>query len=293
MKDARSGVATTDPAGTPGAPEAAVPTGPVPSDATGTRASNQPRPLRLLAVGATSAIVRATLAAFAEEGPCTLALAGRDADELAAVATDLAVRYGATCRCVPFEVGPPLDASAWLAGCVEAAGGALDGVIVGVGAQGAQAECERDPSALRQLVEVNFTACAAVLLAAAAYFEAVGGAGRFLCVISSVAGDRGRRSNYAYGATKAALSVFAEGLRLRMRACGARLVLVKPGRVDTRLTFGLDAPAAMNADPAAVGSAIHRAVREGRAVVYVPRFWRWVMLAVRTLPDALLARLPL
>ena len=114
----------------------------------------------------------------------------------------------------------------------------------------------------------------------------------FIVGISSVAGDRGRQSNYVYGSAKGAFALFLQGLRNRLHPAGVRVLTVKPGFIDTRMTFGEVAPG-MAADPEAVGAAILKALDRNRSVIYVPWFWRYIMLVIRSIPEPIFKRLRL
>jgi decaprenylphospho-beta-D-erythro-pentofuranosid-2-ulose 2-reductase len=114
--------------------------------------------------------------------------------------------------------------------------------------------------------------------------------GGTIAAISSVAGDRGRKSNYLYGAPKAALSVYLEGLRYRMSAHGVHVLTIKPGFVDTPMTFGRT-PKALTASPHRVARDIHRALQRRRSVLYTPWFWWWIMLIIRMIPAPIFRRM--
>jgi len=124
----------------------------------------------------------------------------------------------------------------------------------------------------------------------AAHLAANGGG--FVCALSSVAGDRGRRSNYVYGSAKAALTAYLSGLRARYAADGVRVLTVITGIVDTRMSAGMPG-AGLAASPALVARSVVRAILAGRNVVYVPWFWRWIMLIIRMIPERLFKRLAL
>jgi short-subunit dehydrogenase len=125
-------------------------------------------------------------------------------------------------------------------------------------------------------------------LRAAAHFDAQRSG--CLAVITSVAGVRGRKSNYIYGSAKAAVSTFLEGLRDRVSAAGVSVVDIRPGFVDTPMTVHLPKNL-LYATPAAVGARIHRAMLAGNAVVYTPWFWRWIALALQLIPRSIFAKL--
>ena len=141
------------------------------------------------------------------------------------------------------------------------------------------------------MLRTNLTSAAAWCLGTASILEAQGyGA---LLVIGSVAGDRGRASNYIYGATKAGLGVLVQGIAHRLAKSCARAVLIKPGFVDTPMTEGIPNKGLLWAKPEAVGQVIARAVEEGGPIVYAPSFWRGIMTVVRFLPNVIFSRLNL
>ncbi len=241
---------------------------------------------RYLVLGATSAIARALAGEWAEREGADLLFAGRDETELQRLASDAGIRYGRPVRALAFDA---LDYGTHEAFWQSAlADGDLDGVILAVGTSGEQEDTERDTEECRRVLEVNLVACASILHTIAPYF-ARRGTGT-LVVISSVAGDRGRRSNYVYGASKAGLTVFLEGLRARLRPRGVRVVTVKPGFVDTRMTFSRG-KLPLLAQPEDVAHAVYDAVHRGKDVIYVPWFWGPIMLVIRALPAGIMARL--
>lgn len=216
-----------------------------------------------------------------------LYLVARNAEKLDAVASDARIR-GA--RAVAAAVAD-LDDVARLPELVDRAAAALgriDLVLVAQGVLADSAACEGDAAVTARLLSTNLVG-PAVLCQLAALKLAEQGSGAVVG-ISSVAGDRGRASNYAYGASKAGLSTFLEGLGYRLARRGVNVVTVKPGFVDTPMTA--DVPKnALFAPPSAVAAAIVRAVERRRRVVYVPGFWRLVMLVIRHLPAAVMRRL--
>ena len=163
--------------------------------------------------------------------------------------------------------------------------GGLDVVLLAYGVLGDQSELERDPSATADLLRTNFTSAVAWCQAAAAILERQRSGA--LLVIGSVAGDRGRGSNYIYGASKAGLGVLVEGIAHRLARVGARAVLIKPGFVDTPMTAAVARKGALWASPATVARTILASVDRGGPVVYAPAFWRPIMLVVRNMPSAI------
>jgi len=239
-------------------------------------------------LGATSAIARATADALARRG-YPLYLGGRDADELDRVATDLAIRHGVPVRHGAFDALQTPRHGAFV-NRVIAEAGPLAGAVVAFGLLGDPQKARDDPREADRIFRTNFNGAASVLGHLANHFEGRGSG--FLVGLSSVAGDRGRRGNYAYGAAKAGLTAFLSGLRHRLSAKGVRVVTVKPGFVDTAMTFGLPGMFLV-ASPASVGERIARAAGDGPEVVYVPAFWRPVMALIRALPEPLFKRLDL
>lgn len=242
----------------------------------------------VLILGATSAIARGCAAAFAGRG-YALYLAGRDRDELKRLAADLRIRFS-----VRVETGR-IDASAIKShgafiDQVIATMGELTGAVSAIGALGDPGADAGDALAVTRAIDINFSGPASLLTHCADHLERQGKG--FIVGITSVAGDRGRQSNYPYGAAKGGLSLFLQGLRNRLYPSGVRVLTIKPGFVDTAMTFGLPGMFLV-ADPAQVGQRIARAVNGRADVVYVPWFWRYIMWIIRTVPEALFKRLKL
>ncbi|MFL5496328.1 MAG: SDR family oxidoreductase [Gemmatimonadales bacterium] len=243
---------------------------------------------RVLIIGATSAIAGETARAFAAYG-ARLFLTGRHPDRLEAVAADLHVRGAAQVDTAVLEV---TDLAAH-GGVIEAAFAALGGVDVALIAHGTlpdQRRCEASVAETLRALEVNFTATVALLTLLANRLEA--DRQGCIAVITSVAGDRGRQSNYVYGAAKGGLDRFLEGLRNRLFRSGVSVLTIKPGFVDTPMTAGVTKNA-LFASPRRVGRAIHRAIEARRSVVYIPWFWRPIMYLVTALPESIFQRLRL
>ena len=243
----------------------------------------------VLILGATSSIARHTAAAFARRG-YDLCLAARDTEELTRVASDLHLRHEVNVQTVPFNAADPESTSAMMAIVMDESFGDLSGVVLCFGALGNQETAQDDASYARDIIGVNFTAAAGLLTPLANHFEERGKG--FIGAISSVAGDRGRQSNYVYGSAKGGLSIFLQGLRQRLTKAGVTVTTIKPGFVDTRMTFGLPGMFLV-ADPADVGEGIARAIEKGKTVAYIPGFWRWIMLIIKLIPERLFVRLKL
>ncbi len=242
--------------------------------------------MKVAIVGATRGMGRALARRLAERGDA-LFLLGRDEAELGLSARDLEAR-GA-----PVPVGQArldLGEPAGFGAALDAADHALprmDALVVTGGLFARQDELAADPARLSALLQANFTGTVLLCQQAAERLAARGGG--LICAFGSVAGDRARRSNYLYGASKAGLSVFLDGLDLAYRDRGVRALCVKPGFVRTAMTAGLPVPP-FAGEPDAVARRVLAAMDAGRHDVYAPGVWRFVMLLIRALPRAVLRR---
>jgi decaprenylphospho-beta-D-erythro-pentofuranosid-2-ulose 2-reductase len=245
--------------------------------------------MKVVLLGATKGMGRALARRLAERGD-ELFLLGRDAAELGAAARDLATRRAAGAAAIGHggcDLEQPDGFGAALDGAIAALGG-LDLVVVTAGLFATQDRLESDPQLRRRLLEVDFVRTIEFCEAARERLLARGGG--TLCVFGSVAGDRGRKPVVLYGAAKAGLAAYLEGLDHRYHAQGLTVVTVKPGFVRTGMTTGLpEPPFAGEADE--VAARVVRAIDRGWPVVYAPPIWAMVMLAVRNLPRALMRRL--
>jgi len=245
----------------------------------------------VLVAGAGSALARAVAEGLAARG-CGLVLAARDAAEAERTAADLALRFGVATAALGFDARDAAAAAALPARAEEALPGGLAGVLLAFAVMPDQADVERDPAALLELADVNVRATLALLEAAATRLERRPGS--FLCAFSSVAGDRGRRKNYAYGATKAALSVTMEGLWARLSPKGVTVLCVKAGPADGAMSWGVFPPdSPLLVSPERVARDVLSALESRRRVVYTPWFWRPVMALLRALPAPIFRRLPI
>ncbi|MFN3522310.1 MAG: SDR family NAD(P)-dependent oxidoreductase [Phenylobacterium sp.] len=234
-------------------------------------------------LGAASAMAEATARLYAAQG-ARLMLVGRNAERLGVLAADLSARGASAVEVEALDLAHPADARAQLADMARRIGGA-DDVLVFYGVLADQARAETDLAYARQTLQANFASAAEWCLAAADLLQAQGRGA--LVVVGSVAGDRGRQSNYVYGAAKAGLGVLVQGIahRLALRGGGARAVLVKPGFVDTPMTAHLPKGGPLWAKPEAIAKVVRRAADRGGAVVYAPWFWRFILLIIRLVPE--------
>ncbi len=243
---------------------------------------------RCLIVGATSAIAEETGRILAREG-ARLVLAARDRAKLEAVAADLALRGAQVEGVFPFDALDPEGFEALVARADEALGG-FDHLLVAHGVLPPPGEVDREVHERLASLRVNAGSVIGLLTAVAPRMKARGTG--VIAVIGSVAGDRGRRSNYEYGAAKAAVHAYLEGLRAELAPAGVRVLTIKPGRVDTPMTRDFEKGALWATAPQ-VARGMVRAMERRQGVVYLPGIWRWIMLVLRVLPESLFRRLPL
>jgi decaprenylphospho-beta-D-erythro-pentofuranosid-2-ulose 2-reductase len=153
---------------------------------------------------------------------------------------------------------------------------------------GNQKACELSYEVTEQQLRINFLSVVSLLTPIANYFEAQGHG--CIAVISSVAGERGRQSNYVYGTAKGAVKVFLQGLRNRLYHSGVSVITVNPGFVDTPMTAELPKNF-LFAAPTSVGNGIYKAIIRSKDIVYLPWFWRWIMMGLRLVPEGIFKRM--
>lgn len=243
--------------------------------------------MRVAFLGATKGMGRALARLMAERGD-TICVLGRNTADLERSAADLSVR-GATdpVSTVACDLETPETFGSAVAAARDALGG-LDAVVVTAGMFATQEELEADPVLAERLLRVDFSGTVSFCESAKkALLEEGGGT---LCVFSSVAGERGRKPVIMYGAAKAGLTHYLEGLDHKHHADGLRVVTVKPGFVKTTMTAGLQPPP-FAGDPDAVARRVLRAIDRGAPVVYAPSPWRLIMAIIRALPRAIMRRI--
>ncbi|TDG32417.1 SDR family NAD(P)-dependent oxidoreductase [Paracraurococcus ruber] len=239
-----------------------------------------------LMLGASSAVARAFAREAASHGAGIL-LAGRDMDDLERQAADLAIRHGVPAAPVPFDARDLGSHRAFAEDCAARAGGPLN-VFLAFGVMPDQAEADADPDAAAAMVEANFTGAVTVLAALAPVLEAQGQG--TVVALGSVAGDRGRKRNYTYGATKAALLTYLQGYAARLSGAGVKVLCIKAGPVDTGMTWPLPKLPFMASPPAFARAAWARAAKGG-GDAYIPGIWWPVMTIIRHIPTRVFNRL--
>lgn len=243
---------------------------------------------KILIIGATSAIATASARRYAEQG-ASLYLLARNAERLENLAADLQVRGAHSVVSAAFDANDFASHEAVLARAKQALGG-LDIVLIAHGTLGDQTACEQDFTRTLQEFNTNFLSVVSLLTHLANDFAAQQHGS--IAVISSVAGDRGRQSNYVYGTAKGALSIFLQGLRNRLHPHGVHVLTIKPGFVDTPMTAAFK-KGALWASPEAIASGIQRAIEQRRDLVYLPAWWRIIMAVIRAIPEGIFKKLKL
>lgn len=243
---------------------------------------------KLLILGATSAIAYETAKCFASTG-ANLFLVARNADRLETLAQDLKARGAARVETRVLDLADLSSHQELMEQVLYTLGG-LDMLLVAYGTLGDQRQCELSVEETLKELNNNAISIISLLTIAANYFEKRRQG--CIAVISSVAGDRGRKSNYVYGTAKGALSIFLQGLRNRLSSYGVTVLTIKPGPVSTPMTEGRK-KGLLSAKPGPVGEAIYQAMLKKKDIVYLPWFWNPIMLVVRSIPESLFKRLSL
>lgn len=243
----------------------------------------------LLVLGGSSDIARATARRLVRDRTRTVILAGRDPEGMAPLARELEALGAQTVEAVGFDALDTDSHQAFVDDVFERHGD-IDAVLLAFGVLGDQEKAEKDPGAALHVIETNYVGAVSVLVPVAQRLRGQGHG--TLIVLSSVAGERARRSNFVYGSSKAGLDAFSQGLSYALDGSGARVLIVRPGFVRTKMTAGRK-PAPFSTDPGTVAEAIEQGLRDDAGIVWVPGILRWVMSVLRHLPRAIFRRLPL
>jgi len=234
----------------------------------------------VLILGANSDIAMAVSHKFAKNG-YSIYLASRNIALLDKAASDIRIRYDVGVEVLSFDA---LDYSMHQS-FYENLSPKPEGVILTFGILGEQKESESDFKLAKGVIDTNYTSTVSILEIIAGDFEKRKSG--FIVGISSVAGDRGRASNYIYGSAKAGFTAYLSGLRHRLHRSSVNVLTVKPGFVDTKMTMGMDLPKKLTASPQEVANSIYNGVLHKRGTVYVRAIWRYIMLIIRCIPEFL------
>jgi decaprenylphospho-beta-D-erythro-pentofuranosid-2-ulose 2-reductase len=243
--------------------------------------------MHVLILGANSDVAQALARKFAQAERPQLTLASRDRELLEKQARDLEIRFQVAARPVDFDATD----YASHAGFYGSLDPKPDVVVLAFGYLGDQKRGQEDFPEAQRIIEVNFVGAVSILEIIARDFEARGHG----CIIgiSSVAGERGRQSNYLYGAAKGALTLYLGGVRNRLHPRGVRVLTVLPGFVATKMTEHLDLPARLLATPEEAAEDVYRAYARGQEIVYTKGVWKWIMRVIKIIPEKVFKRLSL
>lgn len=243
---------------------------------------------KIVIVGATSAIAEHCARIWLAKYPVNLILVGRDALRLERVATDLKVRSPQSdIRVIKTGFLDPELISATVKDAVNS--GPVDIVLIAHGSLPDQTECQKELQSCRDALEINGVSPVLYAEAFAKEMETINRG--TIALIGSVAGDRGRKSNYVYGAAKGMVTRYAQGLQHRFAASGVKVVLIKPGPTDTPMTAHLKGKGAKLAPVEGVAKQIVEAIETGKPLVYTPKKWLLVMSVIQHLPRAIFNKL--
>jgi decaprenylphospho-beta-D-erythro-pentofuranosid-2-ulose 2-reductase len=241
----------------------------------------------LLILGGNSDTGFAIAREFARKEGANIILASRDMELLKKKARDIELRYQVKAQAVYFDAVDYESHSEFY----EKLGQKPDGVIIAFGFLGDQEKAQREFHEARRIVETNYIGALSILEIIAASFKQRGSG--FIIGISSVAGERGRQSNYIYGSAKGAFTIYLSGLRNRLSLSNVRVITVLPGFVRTKMTRDLELPEMLISEPEDVARRVFRGYRRGRDVIYVRWFWRLIMLSIRLIPENIFKRMKL
>ncbi len=225
---------------------------------------------------------------FAAKG-YNIQLAARHSDRLGPLQSDLTIRYGVTCTIHEFDACEVATHAAFLSSLPARP----DMTICVFGYLGDQQLAESDWTECERILQTNYIGAVSILNRVADEYSAKGSG--LIAGISSVAGERGRQSNYFYGSAKAGFTAYLSGLRNRLFHKGVHVLTVQPGFVYTKMTenMPLPGPALLVASPEIVANAVFRAIQKKKNVIYVKWFWRWIMLLIKSIPESLFSKLKL
>jgi len=244
--------------------------------------------LKMLIIGATSAIANETIKHFAADG-AEFFLVARNAERLNGIASDLKVRGAKRVETCVLDVADVSQHQSMIDQAGAALGG-LDAVLIAYGSLGDQAASQASVETALNELNVNFISVVSLLTILGNLFEQQRRG--VIAVIGSVAGDRGRGSNYVYGTAKAGLDAFLSGLRNRLSKSGVQVLTIKPGMIDTPMTAHLK-KTPLFATPMQVGHDIYKAMRSGKDIIYTPFYWRYIMAIISNIPEMIFKKLSL
>jgi short-subunit dehydrogenase len=240
----------------------------------------------IVIIGAKGDIAKALARKYAKQG-YDLYLTARQVSELESFASDITIRTERKVQCIELDVLNYASHQAFY----KALPTKPVGVLITVGYLGEQQKAQSDFNETQKIINTNFTGIVSLLNIFADDFEKRKTG--FIVGISSVAGDRGRKSNYLYGATKAALTAYLSGLRNRLYQANVHVLTVKPGFVNTQMTAKMDLPKKLTIQPEVVANDLYQAQQQQKNVLYTKWIWQWIMLIIRNIPESIFKRMSL
>ncbi len=243
--------------------------------------------MNVLLLGANSDVAQAVAKTFAQHEICSFVFASRDINLLEKKAKDLTVRFNSPAKAIRFDALDYSSHQSFYSSLMEKP----DVVVLAFGYVGDQIRAQADFDEAQRIVNSNFVGAASILEIVAADFEARKKG--TIIAISSVAGDRGRQSNYFYGSAKAALTTYLGGLRNRLSRSNAHVVTVLPGYIHTKMTKDLDLPGIITASPESIAADIYKAYKKYRNLIYTKWYWRWIMAIIKNIPENVFKKMKL
>ena len=239
--------------------------------------------MKILVIGGTSEIALCATEEFGKNG-FQIDLASRNLENQKVLASDLSIRLNTEVNTYKLDVSDEDNFFTLCNSFMEFP----DVGLLAVGMLGDQEMAAYDYNFAKKIVNTNFNYLIPILTTISNDFAKQNKGS--LIVISSVAGDRGRRSNYVYGSAKAALTAFLSGLRARLSSTNVKILTVKPGIVNTKMIIGSNSPRLLTADPHKVGKDIYKAYVKGKEVIYTPKYWKYIMMVIKLLPEFIFKR---
>jgi decaprenylphospho-beta-D-erythro-pentofuranosid-2-ulose 2-reductase len=235
--------------------------------------------MNLLILGANSDVAQKIAEKFAQSENAELIMGSRDLSGLKKSCTDLQMHYGVKATPIIFDAA---DYDSHIA-FYEKLDPKPDGIVLAFGYLGDQQLAQQDFHEAQKIIETNFLGAVSILEIIAADFARRNHG--FIIALSSVAGERGRQSNYIYGAAKGALTIYLSGLRNRLYKKNVRVISVLPGMIRTKMTDGLDLPDKLLAEPEEIAQDIYNGFKKGKDIIYSKWYWKLIMAVIRIIPE--------
>jgi decaprenylphospho-beta-D-erythro-pentofuranosid-2-ulose 2-reductase len=241
--------------------------------------------MNLLILGANSDVAWAVAKIFAQKEKVNLLLASRNLEILEKKVRDIQIRFAVSATAMTFDV---LDVSSHKS-FYDKLAPKPDVVVLACGYLGDQVQAQKNFAEARRIIDTNYTGAVSILEIIAADFETRNTG--TIVAIGSVAGERGRKSNYFYGSAKGALAIYLSGLRNRLYDSGVKVITVLPGFIRTKMTANMMLPGFLTAEPETVAADIYQAFTASKNRLYTKWFWRWIIMLIKAIPESLFKRM--